>query len=293
MDPKATVSPLLSPRPDFLGAGWGRERANTFLELLSLSFLPLSIPSSYRTSKVPEPSAEHVPNLVESTSSSSVIEALDLELCCTPTATHHSYERILSDAITHNSTLQEKLNACGSECNRKHSCHTNNHIVGESNYCFKEDTITVFELFQQLKIPFETEIYRPKDERLDADKNIFYCKNLFLKDRKGQFYLLIFHEDTEMDLKQLRKTLNACRNFCFATAEDMMNILHTEPGGVTPLALMHESARRVIFVVSNSLVADGTQLMFHPMDASLATKIRLQHLLRFLKHFGHTVRFID
>ena len=165
--------------------------------------------------------------------------------------------------------------------------------TGLDSYHYKKETLEVFRIFQQLKIPFQTEIYRPKKERLDVDKNMFYCKNLFLKDRKGQFYLIICHEDIDINLKQLRKTLNAHRNFNFATADEMMCLLHTEPGGVTPLALMCENAREVVMVISNSLVKDGTHLMFHPMDLNLATKISLPSLLRYLRHFGHSVKFID
>lgn len=162
-----------------------------------------------------------------------------------------------------------------------------------ASYQFQKQTLTLFRTLDDLIIPFETEIYRPKPERLDVGKNIFYCKNLFLKDRKGQFYLVICHEDYEMDLKQLRKTLNAYRNFNFATANEMAAILDTEPGGVTPLALMNKTASQVKMVIHKSLTKDNCFLMFHPFDSQLATKITLPSLLRFLKHFKHSVTFVE
>lgn len=46
--------------------------------------------------------------------------------------------------------------------------------------------------------------YCEKLEWVD-DLFIIYCKNLFLKDRKGSFYLVIYKEDLILDLKFLKK----------------------------------------------------------------------------------------
>ena len=271
MDSRTKASPLLSPRPEFLGVGWGRERANIFVELCSVSFIYQYISSPTYSDSHPD----YDTGLQSEDKLQTGIDNLD-GVAAASKLEHQTHETTKSEQMVY---LSRSENNC-------HGCE-NNHFE------FKEETKQVFNIFRKLKIPFETEVYKPKEDRLHVDKNIFYCKNLFLKDRKGQFYLIIFHEDTEMNIKQLRKTLNAYRNFNFATADEMMRILHCEPGGVTPLALMNESAREVTMVVSDSLVHDEAQLMFHPMDSNLATKISLPCLLRFLKHFGHTVKFID
>lgn len=161
-----------------------------------------------------------------------------------------------------------------------------------THYSFTAGTRQVFQTLQKLKIPFETEIYKPKVDRLFIDKNIFYCKNLFLKDRKGQFYLAICHEDFNIDLKLLRKSLNANRNFNFGTADDMYTILGTKPGGVTPLALTNPNSADVKMVIHKSLVKEDSWLMFHPLDSKLATKITLASLLRYLKSCNHSVIFV-
>jgi hypothetical protein len=41
--------------------------------------------------------------------------------------------------------------------------------------------------------------YNAKNERNNSDKTV-YCKNLFLKDRKGKFYYIICHEDNTVSL---------------------------------------------------------------------------------------------
>lgn len=164
--------------------------------------------------------------------------------------------------------------------------------IRKVSYIFNENTKNVNSLLEQHKIPYETELYKPREQRQTVSSNIFYCKNLFLKDRKGQFYLVICHEEYNIDLKQLRKTLNANRNFNFGTADDMKEILGTEPGGVTPLALMNPTAANVKMVIHKSLTKEDSSLMFHPLDLKLATKITLPSLLRYLKSCNHTVTFV-
>ena len=388
MDSQATKSPLLSPRPDFLGAGWGRERVNIFSELLSISLVNTCIsfkpPSNsplaannhsgtyYHKSvsknpgvKVyhPEPNVNCQATAVNLDQSSvsfqnaPVNHTNDKDNCQRATSNHlesvvftkdntvnhhectangqeatrnyiepalkHTEPDLKHRAPTANSKhastelVKESISASASSrlehdsksiSPKYEDCQSSPHIsVDETfkeepgpdkilsleNYQYRKDTLELFRIFSCLKIQYDTECYRPKEDRLDVDKNIFYCKNLFLKDRKGQFYLVICHEDIDINLKQLRKTLNAYRNFNFATAEDMRSLLQTEPGGVTPLALMSETAREVTMVISNSLFKEGAYLMFHPMDPNLAVKINMTSLLRYLKHFGHFVKFID
>jgi len=171
---------------------------------------------------------------------------------------------------------------------------TDRSVHGEVMVPYKHNTATLelFDILKQFKIPFENEIYKPQEERCFVDANIYYCKNLFLKDRKGQYFLVICHEDMNMDLKQLRKTLNAYRNFNFATADEMRSMLSTLPGGVTPFGLMNPKSADVKMVIHKSLVTEDAWLMFHPFDNDIATKITLPSLMRFLKSFNHTVTFI-
>ena len=58
-----------------------------------------------------------------------------------------------------------------------------------------------------------------------------FCKNLFLKDRRGQYYLVIIHEDERVDLKALKNQLKAHRNLSFATPTDLKDLLGVRPGG--------------------------------------------------------------
>src|ERR1700746_3644943 len=57
-----------------------------------------------------------------------------------------------------------------------------------------------------------------------------HCKSLFLKDKKGGFWLAVMLEERRIDLKKLAAGLPAPR-FTFAGAADLQRLLGGGPGG--------------------------------------------------------------
>ncbi|XP_046562358.1 uncharacterized protein LOC124271307 [Haliotis rubra] len=135
--------------------------------------------------------------------------------------------------------------------------------------------------------------YKPRRDRHVCTGEVF-CKNLFLKDRRGHFYLVICDEQNDLDLKRLRLKLKAYRNFSFGSQDEMAAILHVSAGGLTPFALMHGSARDVRVVMTKDLTTDKEALLnFHPLDANLTLPVRLTHLIKFLDHFRFQLDIVD
>ena len=56
-----------------------------------------------------------------------------------------------------------------------------------------------------------------------------HSKNLFLKDKKSQFWLIVAHEDRNIDLKGLSKQIGAAQ-LSFGKPEALMTKLGVEPG---------------------------------------------------------------
>ncbi|KAK3096046.1 hypothetical protein FSP39_022473 [Pinctada imbricata] len=104
----------------------------------------------------------------------------------------------------------------------------------------------LFGILRHLDITTETVTYHEKGRRNDVIETV-YCKNLFLKDRKGTFYIIVCHEDTKVNLKFLKTKLNAHRNFSFATQDDLFKVLNLD-GFVTPFCLMFPSTEHVKIV---------------------------------------------
>ncbi|MCP4471442.1 MAG: hypothetical protein GY815_12310 [Gammaproteobacteria bacterium] len=67
-----------------------------------------------------------------------------------------------------------------------------------------------------------------------------FTKNLLLKDKKGRLFLVVAHEDRELDLKSLYSRIGASRSLRFASAEQMCEVLKIVPGALTPLAVLND-----------------------------------------------------
>src|ERR1700720_1938524 len=88
-----------------------------------------------------------------------------------------------------------------------------------------------------------------------------HCKGLFLKDKKGGFWLAVMLEERRIDLKKLAARLGAPR-FSFGGPADLYEVLGVRPGSVTPFALVNDVAGRV------SPVLDAAMLRARPAQLS-------------------------
>ena len=146
-------------------------------------------------------------------------------------------------------------------------------------------------VFQQLGIAMETFPYQDLPDRTGMRGT--FCKNLFLKDRKGQFYLVICPEGTDVNLKWLKVQLNAHRNFSFGSPEDLRAMLGVSPGGVTPLGLIFDVPPSIRIVIDHSLTVEPDLLLnFHPLAADKTMLLTFENLDKFIKHTGHAVEVL-
>ena len=118
-----------------------------------------------------------------------------------------------------------------------------------------------------------------------------HTKNLFLKDKKGQLWLVVALEDTEVKLKRLPKRIGSAR-LSFGKAELMEEVLGVKPGSVTPFALMNDTQHRVRVVLDERMMRHEV-LNFHPLVNTATTSIKREDFLRFLRATGHEPLIVD
>jgi Ala-tRNA(Pro) deacylase len=118
-----------------------------------------------------------------------------------------------------------------------------------------------------------------------------HCKSLFLKDKKGGFWLAVMLEDRRIDLKRLAVQLAAPR-FSFGAAAELYKLLGVRPGSVTPFALVNDVGRRVA-VVLDAAMLDDDPLNYHPLVNDRTTAVSPADLLRFIAACGHEPRILD
>ena len=118
-----------------------------------------------------------------------------------------------------------------------------------------------------------------------------HIKNLFLRNKKEEMWLVVALEDRAIDLKRLGEVLGAGR-LSFGSADRLKRTLGVEPGSVTPLSLVNDEARSVQLVLDRG-VADGGPVNAHPLVNTMTTALAPADLLRFFDATGHTPRWLD
>jgi Ala-tRNA(Pro) deacylase len=118
-----------------------------------------------------------------------------------------------------------------------------------------------------------------------------HIKNLFLRNKKEEMWLVVALEDRRIDLKQLGETLGAGR-LSFGSPERLMTYLGVEPGSVTPFSVINDSAHKVTLVLDRGLEQDGP-INAHPLTNTMTSALSLADLQRFFAATGHTPRWLD
>ena len=118
-----------------------------------------------------------------------------------------------------------------------------------------------------------------------------HTKNLFLKDAKGQIWLVCALGETRVDLKRLPGVIGAAR-LSFGSSELMEDVLGVTPGSVTIFALINDAARRVKLVLDAALLIPEP-INFHPLTNTATTAVSQAGLKAFLKALDITAQVVD
>ena len=115
------------------------------------------------------------------------------------------------------------------------------------------------------------------------------CKNLFLKDKQKNFYLLSAKFDRDIKLSEVGKAVGA-KDLRFGDENVMFELLGIKQGAVTAYALVNDRQKRVKFLVDKQLV-DGSHeaVCFHPLVNTATTKISSKDFNKFLYLTKHEV----
>jgi Ala-tRNA(Pro) deacylase len=118
-----------------------------------------------------------------------------------------------------------------------------------------------------------------------------HTKNLFLKDAKGQLWLVSAEGHAAIDLKRLHLVIGGAR-LSFGSAELMEQTLGVAPGAVTAFGLVNDRERRVRFVLDRTL-AEAEQVNFHPLVNTATTTVSREGFRRFLAAVGVEPLVVD
>ena len=107
-----------------------------------------------------------------------------------------------------------------------------------------------------------------------------HTKNLFLKNKKGNFFLFSCDENASIDLKRFSKSINA-KNLSFAKESYLEKYLGIKPGSVSPFALLNDINREVNFYLDDKLY-QSELINFHPLINTTTISIKVIDFINFI-----------
>ena len=117
-----------------------------------------------------------------------------------------------------------------------------------------------------------------------------HCKNLFLKDDKGQIWMIVCLGESRIDLKAAPAKIGS-RRLSFGKPDLLLEVLGVEPGSVTPFGLINDKDCRVNVVLDAAMMAHEI-VNFHPLRNTATTAIRSADLVAFIKSCGHDPKIV-
>ena len=125
----------------------------------------------------------------------------------------------------------------------------------------------LFDLLESKGIEYERFDHIPvytvvEAERIDIPNKEKVLKNLFLKDKKGRYYLVSLNAGKKIDLKKLRSFLSSS-HLHFEGEEDLYEVTGLRAGHVTPFGILNTRGFPAVSVFDSCL--EGDIIGVHPM----------------------------
>lgn len=127
---------------------------------------------------------------------------------------------------------------------------------------------------------------------LGINPNDEICKNLFLRDYKGNRHMLVVIKGSKnADLVLIRNEINSSR-LSFASDERMKKHLNVTKGSVSPLGVINDE-NGAVEVYFDRALKGADRLGFHPNDNTATVFMSFDDINRYVESTGHRINFIN
>ena len=155
----------------------------------------------------------------------------------------------------------------------------------------------LLKFFAELKIEVKTYEHEPvftvaESQSLRDGVPGGHTKNLFLKDKKGRYFLLTVLEDAQIDLKTVHQKIGAQGRVSFGKPEALMAFLGVVPGAVTAFGILNDTENNVTLVLDQKLMAHDI-INGHPLRNNATTAIAATDLTKFVEATGHDLHILS
>ena len=157
------------------------------------------------------------------------------------------------------------------------------------------DKKRIYEILDENGIEYEAYDHVPvytveEADALDIPYAEYGLKNLFLKDKKKNYYLVSLHGNKAIDLKSLKNALG-CTPLHFASEEQLLEHTGLLKGHVTPFGVLNSEKGNVLSVFDTAL--KGQTIGIHPMSNDATVFMKFDDLERLILDSGYEIEYID
>lgn len=155
---------------------------------------------------------------------------------------------------------------------------------------------TLLKLMDNKKVPYILHNHRALFTVQDSEKHRgeidgMHSKNLFLKNKKKEFFLFSCYENQKIDLKKISKSLKI-GNISFASEEKLIEIMGIYPGSVSPFALLNDKNNNVVFFLDKKIF-ETENINFHPLINTSTVTLKVRSLIKLLIEKNKNVNIFD
>lgn len=128
-------------------------------------------------------------------------------------------------------------------------------------------------------------------ETVERDITGVSCRNLFLRDKKKNNFLVVLRSDTMVDIKKLQSLIGADK-LSFGSADRLWEYLGVRPGSVCPYSIVNDTGHQVKIVLDKTMM-QGSIVNYHPLLNTMTIGTTPDNLVKFIESTGHTPHIID
>jgi Ala-tRNA(Pro) deacylase len=159
-----------------------------------------------------------------------------------------------------------------------------------------EQEASVAQRLRELQIAYERHEHPPVATVEEAERHwtgidATHCKNLFLRNQKGnRHYLVVLEHHKKADLRKVADQIGDGK-LSFGSPERLMTHLGLTPGSVSPFGLINDVGHAVRVVLDRDLKS-AERLSFHPNINTVTFVVSAADFARFLDVCGNVVQHV-
>ncbi len=130
------------------------------------------------------------------------------------------------------------------------------------------------------------------DKYCAEDDNIEHCKNLFLRNSKGdKHYLVLTEPEKRTNTRGLARQIDSTR-LSFASPRRLEKYLGLDPGAVSPFGLINDENKDVEVLIDKDLET-RRKITFHPNINTASITINYEDFRKYIEWCGNKVTYVD